>query len=229
VRQEFNPAACEQPSNKQIIHVPPPAIQQIVLDAIGFGCDSRSAINGFDRMSLSKGQGGNPGDRARGARNKATLALEAMFDAQAEELVHAIIDRAVGGHPAAMRLCLERALPVGRGRPLPIRLPPLENPEDMRKAIAEISAAFGAGTITIREAAMLLGAFEGHMGHIPAIETLRKAARVEADLAKAAAALGIDRFITISEGPQAARAAAVAAAGKSDAPADPPGDARRTP
>src|SRR6266852_921559 len=125
------------------------------------------------------------------------------------------------GHPAAMRLCLARALPVGRGRPLPIRLPPVENPEDMRKAVADIDAAFAAGTITIREAAVLLGALDGHMGHIPGIEALRKAARVEADLAKAAAALGIDHVCTISEGPQAARAAAVAAAAATRAPADP--------
>jgi hypothetical protein len=160
---------------------------------------------GINSMPFSKDQSANLAGRAPGARNQATLALEAMFDAQAEALVHGIIDRAVGGHPAAMRLCLARALPVGRGRPLPIRLPPVENPEDMRKAIADIDAAFAAGTITIREAAALLGALDGHMGHIPGIEALRKAAGVEADLAKAAAALGIDTFITISEGPRRRR------------------------
>jgi len=178
-------------------------------------------------MPATPHETGHPIPRPLRVRNRTFLALEARFAARAEGLVNTIINRALGGDPAAMRLCLERALPVGRGRPPPIQLPPVESPDDARRAMAEVTAALGAGTITIREAVQLLDAVASHLGHIPAIETVRKAARIEADLAKAAGAIGIDHVFTISEGPQAARAAAVAAAANTE-PSASPDDARST-
>src|SRR5712691_1165149 len=85
-----------------------------------------SILKGVIAMHFTPGQSGNPAGRPPGARNKRTLALEALFNAEAEETVKEIIERAKRGEPAAMRLCMERAVPTGRNRPLAIALPPIE-------------------------------------------------------------------------------------------------------
>jgi hypothetical protein len=127
-------------------------------------------------------------------------------------MVREIVWRATGGHPAAMRMCLKFALPVGRGRPLPVRLPPLESPKKQRKAARTIAVAMAHGFLTLREGVQLLEAIEAQGGHIPGIEIVRKHAAIEASIANAAAAMGLDHDLTISEGPVAARAGAIAAA-----------------
>jgi len=145
-------------------------------------------------------------------RNRAILAREAWFQAQADAMVRTIVWLATGGHAAAMRLCLRCALPVGRGRPMPIRLPALESPEKQQYAVGQIAGGLHYGLITVREALALLDAIAAKGGHIPDIAQVRKIARLEESLARAAAAIGIDHAFTISEGPVAAREAAVAAA-----------------
>ena len=59
---------------------------------------------------------GNPG-RPPGARNKATLAALALLEGEAEALTRRCVELALAGDTTAMRLCLERLLPRGRGGP----------------------------------------------------------------------------------------------------------------
>jgi Family of unknown function (DUF5681) len=75
-----------------------------------------STKQGANIMTFQPGQSGNPASRAAGSRNRKTLALEAAFFARAEAFVAEVLRRAMAGEPAAMRLCMERVLPVGRGR-----------------------------------------------------------------------------------------------------------------
>jgi hypothetical protein len=65
-----------------------------------------------------KGQSGNPSGRPRGARNKTTLAVEALLDGEAEALTRKAIERALEGDTTALRLCLDRLLPPRKGRPV---------------------------------------------------------------------------------------------------------------
>jgi len=107
-------------------------------------------------MRFTPGQSGNPAGRPPGSRNRKTLALEAVFEAEAEEAVRNVVDRAKDGQPAAMRLCMERAVPTGRNRPLAIALPPIKRPEDAEAAIEVVTAELGAGNLTIQEASSLI-------------------------------------------------------------------------
>ena len=50
---------------------------------------------------------GNPGRRP-GSRNKATVAVEALLDGEAEKLTRKAIEMALAGDTVAMRLCLDR-------------------------------------------------------------------------------------------------------------------------
>ena len=62
------------------------------------------------------GESGNPAGRPKGARNKTTLALEKMLDGEAEAITRKVIERAKEGDMVAIRLCLDRLLPMRRDR-----------------------------------------------------------------------------------------------------------------
>jgi hypothetical protein len=143
-------------------------------------------------MTFQAGESGNPAGRAVGSRNKKTLAVEAALFDHAEALVKNLVDRAMAGEPAAMRLAMERVLPAGRGRPLPIDLPPVRSAEDAQAAAAVIMAALKEGAISAREAVDLLRVVEGLTRLSGAIDVIKKIARKE--VAKAAAALGMEHF-----------------------------------
>ncbi|HML12327.1 MAG TPA: DUF5681 domain-containing protein [Xanthobacteraceae bacterium] len=150
-------------------------------------------------MTFQPGQSGNPAGRAVGSRNKKTLAVEAALFERAQELVDDLVERAKRGEPAAMRLAMERILPVGRGRPLPIELPAVRSTEDALAAADVIMAALKEGAISAREAVDLLRVVEGLTRLTGAIDFIKKVARRE--VAKAAQTLGFDHFFA---GPPAA-------------------------
>lgn len=76
------------------------------------------------------GQSGNPAGRPKGSRNKATLAVEVLFDGEAEVITRKAIELAKNGDLAAIRLCLDRIAPPRKDRPVLFALPPLGKPED---------------------------------------------------------------------------------------------------
>src|SRR5215472_4016257 len=150
-------------------------------------------------MTFQPGQSGNPAGRAVGSRNKKTLAAEAALFDHAKELVENLVGRAKRGEPAAMRLCMERILPVGRGRPLPIELPSIRSTEDALAAADVIMDALKEGAISAREAVDLLRVVEGLTRLTGAIAFIKKVARRE--VARAAQTLGMEHFFA---GPPAA-------------------------
>ena len=52
----------------------------------------------------------------------------------------------------ALRLCIERLLPVCRERAVEFKLPPIESPADIAAAMKAVTAALAAGVITPGEA-----------------------------------------------------------------------------
>jgi hypothetical protein len=98
------------------------------------------------------GQSGNPEGRPKGARNRSTLAAEALLDGEAEALTRKAIELALAGEPTALRLCMERLLPARRDRPISLDLPPINNTGDVCRAIDVVVSAIGSGTITPSEA-----------------------------------------------------------------------------
>jgi Family of unknown function (DUF5681) len=99
-----------------------------------------------------KGQSGNPSGRPRGARNKATLAVEALLDGEAKSLTRKAIERALEGDTTALRLCLDRLLPPRKDRPVPFAMPAIEAAADAAKATGAIMAAVASGELAPAEA-----------------------------------------------------------------------------
>jgi hypothetical protein len=101
------------------------------------------------------GESGNPNGRPKGARNRATVAAETLLDGEADALTRKAIELALGGDSAALKLCMERILPVRRDRPVACPIPSIAGPQDAPKAMAQIIAAVAAGELTPMEGEVL--------------------------------------------------------------------------
>jgi len=122
------------------------------------------------------GQSGNPVGRPFGARNKTTLAAELLLDSEAEALSKKAVELALGGNVLALRLCLDRILPLRRERLRPCMLPPLQSATDVAGALTAIWGAVSEGEFSIAEAAELTRLVESF---VSGLEVARRAARQE--------------------------------------------------
>src|SRR3954454_8882081 len=99
------------------------------------------------------GQSGNPNGRPKGARHRATIAAEALFDGESEALTRRCIEAALSGDPTALRLALDRILPPRRDRPVNnFPLPPIATLADVRAARAAMVEAVASGRLLASEA-----------------------------------------------------------------------------
>jgi hypothetical protein len=113
-------------------------------------------------MPFEKGQSRNPLGRPPGARNKATIIAETLLQGEIAELTRVAIERAKAGDMAALRMCLDRAAPPSKRRPIAVELPPLTSAADAALALAAITAAVAAGELTPAEAGELFRLVEGY-------------------------------------------------------------------
>ena len=104
---------------------------------------------------FKKGTSGNPSGRPTGSRNRATLMAEQYLEGEAEQLTRKVVDLAKGGNILALRLCLERVIPIRRERSIELELPPAHNALDLAANLQRILAAVGEGRITPGEAQAL--------------------------------------------------------------------------
>jgi Family of unknown function (DUF5681) len=122
------------------------------------------------------GKPGNPAGKPKSARNAATLALESLLYGEAEALTRKVVELALGGDIAALRLCLDRILPPRKDRPVSFEMPPINNAEDARAASAALLGAVSSGNLTPSEAAEIGKLVDSY---VKAIETSEVLARLE--------------------------------------------------
>jgi Family of unknown function (DUF5681) len=127
-----------------------------------------------------KGQSGCPAGKPKGARHRSTLAAEALLDGEAEQLMRKAVELALGGDTVALRLCLDRIIPPRRERPVRFRLPPLQSAADAAGAMAAITAAVAAASLTPGEAAELSKIVEAYVKALEASEFDQRLRAVEA-------------------------------------------------
>jgi hypothetical protein len=148
-------------------------------------------------MPFHPGQSGNPAGRPPGARNKVNRAMEPVFQASGEAIIERLVEHAKAANPVALRLCVDRLVPLGKHRQVGFQLPPMEKSDDVRAAIATIHAALGDGDISSGEAADLLRVAEISARMLREADTVpnglaKQLARHEQALAQVAAMLGCD-------------------------------------
>lgn len=122
----------------------------------------------------------NPAGRPKGARSKATLAMEALLEGEAESLTRKAIELALNGDGPALRLCLDRLSPVRRDRHVQFDLPVLDTPADLPKATRAILEAIAAGELTPSEAADIGKAVDAHVRAIETSDFAQRLAAIEA-------------------------------------------------
>src|SRR6516162_2657913 len=122
---------------------------------------------------------GNPG-RPRGARNKATVALEQLLEGQAEAVVAKVVEKALEGDRMAMRLVFERLMGSRHERPLTdLDLPPIRSAADGAAVSAAILAAVGSGKITPGEGLALMQMVDSAVRAFSASELDRRVSELD--------------------------------------------------
>src|SRR5437764_9776724 len=126
--------------------------------------------------SFERGKSGNPAGRPRGARNRTTLAAEALLEGQAEAITAKVVDMALDGDLTAARMCLDRVLPIRRERRVCFNLQDINSAENVVNAMRAIAGGLASGELSPSEAADA-GSFVGW--HAKAIEVFELEERIK--------------------------------------------------
>src|SRR5262245_43093022 len=137
-----------QPTSGDAVESPPPSAENTAKKQRG--------------RPFKAGRSGNPEGRPRGSRNKATMAVEALLDGEANAIARKAVEKALEGDMAALRLCLERLLPPRRDRPIAFDLP-IISVSDALNASSAVLTACAAGTLSPGEAAEVMGLISTHV------------------------------------------------------------------
>ncbi len=103
-----------------------------------------------------KGESGNPHGRPKGSLNNTTKIAMTLIDSEIEAVTRKAIELALNGDMQAIKLILERTLPVRKERPIGIELPELKCTKDIAEANKLIVVGLSNGTLTLSEANLLM-------------------------------------------------------------------------
>lgn len=117
-----------------------------------------------------KGFSGNPKGKPKGARNKSTLAAEALLEGSLEKICKKVEEEALNGNMQAAKMILERFLPPRKDRCIEIDLPSVHSFEDILNAVGYIVNAVGRGKITPSEGELLARMIESYSKALEAYE-----------------------------------------------------------
>jgi Family of unknown function (DUF5681) len=133
---------------------------------------------------FQKGKSGNPAGLPKGTRHRATQLAEKLVEDDAEDIVRAVVNAAKAGDPTAMRLCIERLIPVRKGRPITFDLPQIETAADVTGALGTIAGAMAAGELTPDEAGTIVGVIEAKRRAIETVELEERMSKLEERMPK---------------------------------------------
>lgn len=125
-----------------------------------------------------KGASGNPAGRPKGARNKVTARCAELLGDECDAIISRLVKDAKKGEPVALRLAVERLIPVraARDRVVEVELPHVERARDIAAAAAAVIQHAALGDITLSEAREFMLLLEGQR---KVIETSDLAIRLE--------------------------------------------------
>lgn len=128
---------------------------------------------------FQKGQSGNPAGKPKGTRNRTTVIAQGLIDNEAEALVRKVVEMALNGDLACLRICLERLVPTKRDAPIEIALPRIGSTADIPKLLEAVTAKIGAGGITPAEAKTIMDLAETFRKALEAAELERRIGALE--------------------------------------------------
>src|SRR4030095_14845471 len=141
--------------------------------------DAENAAGKQRGRPFRKGRSGNPSGKPRGTRHKATMAVQALLEGEAEALTRKCIDLAKEGDTTALRLCMERLAPAVKSRAVNLTLPAIETAADILKAQAATIGAMANGDSTPDEAVTIANVLEAKRRAIETVQMEERIARLE--------------------------------------------------
>jgi hypothetical protein len=129
-----------------------------------------------ERGKFRRGRSGNPNGKPKGARNKSTLAAEALLEGSLDKICKKVEEEALNGNMQAAKMILERFLPPRKDRCIKIDLPPITTYADVLNAVGFIVNAVGKGKITPSEGELLSRTVESYS---KALESYQLEARLK--------------------------------------------------
>lgn len=130
------------------------------------------------------GESGNPNGKPKGSRHKATQMAQEMIGAESEAVIRKVIEKALDGDVACLRLCLERLAPAMKDRPVNVELPVIHGAEDAVTVMGALLAKVSEGEITPSEAVAMTGIVETYRRTIETSEFEKRIAALEEGLKK---------------------------------------------
>ena len=121
---------------------------------------------------------GNKG-RPPGSLNKTTVAVQALLDGEAENITRKVVELAMEGNMAALRLCLERICPPRKEKPLAIEFPEIESAAELPKLTSAILAAVGRGELEPGQATALASLVNNYSETLRVAELERRISALE--------------------------------------------------
>lgn len=128
---------------------------------------------------FAAGSSGNPAGRPRGSRNRTTQLCADLLSAEAPAIFERLVKMARKGDSVALKLCVDRLLPVraARDRTVELDLPAVRRAGDLVDAARVVIQEAAAGNITLSEARDLAALLSAERA---LIETTDLAVRIEA-------------------------------------------------
>ena len=134
-----------------------------------------------ERRAVEAGNIGNS-QGSKPSLNRKTKAVEALLDGEATAITCKVIEKALKGDMAALRLCFERILPARRDRPVGFAMPKIETAADAAKASSAVLAACAAGDLLPSEAAEVMDLVATHIRTLELTEIEARLTAVEKTL-----------------------------------------------
>jgi hypothetical protein len=140
-------------------------------------------------MSEPRGRPFAPGNtlgrgRPKGSRNRPGSEADDLLEQHTLNILKTCMNQAVKGNPTALRLCMERAMPVNRNASIRTNLPRVKTAQDLEKAGANVIRDMGRGKITPAEGEKMMNIFESQSRIIADSQIVSRLKKVEEDLAE---------------------------------------------
>ncbi len=120
--------------------------------------------------------------RKQGSRNKASDALGQMFLDEHERITRQCVDLGLAGNVPALKLCLERLIPVVRDLPVNITLPTIDSVASASELTGTLLSLVASGAITPSQGEQLSRLTERHLKSLQLSDLEARLAELEQQL-----------------------------------------------